>query len=602
MVGACGARSELEVGGRSAEPGAGGEGGKGPPVERASAVDLLLVIDNSGSMVDKQELLGLAVPDLIAGLVDPPCLNAAGVTIPNQPTGQQPCPAGSSRRFGPVKDMHVGIISSSLGGHGADACGPQQLFANDFGHLIARDINTNTVPTYGALGFLAWDPLQQLSPPGETNLTALATRLQSMVLGAGQTGCGYEAPMEAWYRFLVEPDPHVSISVQAGAAVLSGTDEVVLQQRRDFLRPNTLLMVVTLSDENDCSIRDGGNFFFAAQILDPISNEEYHLPPARAACATDPNDSCCLSCGQAPGAGCSTAQDTCAPLDALSDHINLRCWDQKRRFGLDFLYPIDRYVAGLQAAEVPDRFGNVVPNPIFSDLNPADGEDVVRTPALVLYAGLVGVPWQDVARRNAAGEPDLIAGLDADGEADGGFQSPAELVANGTWQLVLGEPDDYHTDPDALPSDALMIESPEPRSGVHPILGVALAPPGAGYLANPINGHEVSIPLRDDLQYACLFPLAQPRDCTDPEQIGCGCVAGNDDPLCQAADGSFTTTQTFASAYPGVRHLQLLRALGAQAVLGSICPAQLNNPATLDFGYRPVVAALLERSASFLEQ
>ena len=29
-----------------------------------------------------------------------------------------------------------------------------------------------------------------------------------------------------------------------------------------------------------------------------------------------------------------------------STSTNLRCFDQKRRFGIDFLYPVDRYVAG----------------------------------------------------------------------------------------------------------------------------------------------------------------------------------------------------------------------------------------------------------------
>ncbi|HEY3236196.1 MAG TPA: hypothetical protein VGJ84_15875 [Polyangiaceae bacterium] len=31
------------------------------------------------------------------------------------------------------------------------------------------------------------------------------------------------------------------------------------------------------------------------------------------------------------------------------DPLNLRCWDQKRRFGLDLLYPVSRYVEGLSS-------------------------------------------------------------------------------------------------------------------------------------------------------------------------------------------------------------------------------------------------------------
>ena len=37
-----------------------------------------------------------------------------------------------------------------------------------------------------------------------------------------------------------------------------------------------------------------------------------------------------------------------------------RCWQQKRRFGIDFLYPVDRYVDALTKTTVADREGNLV--------------------------------------------------------------------------------------------------------------------------------------------------------------------------------------------------------------------------------------------------
>ncbi|EYF06119.1 Hypothetical protein CAP_2309 [Chondromyces apiculatus DSM 436] len=38
-------------------------------------IDILLAIDNSISMADKQDILALAVPDLVEGLVNPPCVD-----------------------------------------------------------------------------------------------------------------------------------------------------------------------------------------------------------------------------------------------------------------------------------------------------------------------------------------------------------------------------------------------------------------------------------------------------------------------------------------------------------------------------------------------
>jgi len=183
-----------------------------------------------------------------------------------------------------------------------------------------------------------------------------------------------------------------------------GIDDVLLQQRKDFLRPSSLLAIVGLSDENDCSIKEYGQFYFAAQQRDPSNpNKNFHLPRARSECATNPNDKCCRSCGQ-DQSGCPADPNCAGSLDAKTDDVNLRCFDQKRRFGIDFLYPTDRYVTALTQPLVPNRTGELVPNPIFSDLDPSDHDSMVRDPSLVFLTYIVGVPWQDIARQGADGE------------------------------------------------------------------------------------------------------------------------------------------------------------------------------------------------------
>ncbi|MBI4703804.1 MAG: hypothetical protein HY744_22060 [Deltaproteobacteria bacterium] len=607
---AAGAALAAGCGGRSYEDLYGAAGGSAPAptyglVQRlnrtgADEIDLLLVIDNSRSMADKQQILQLAVPDLVGALVNPRCLDADGAPVHPQPSDPtDPCPPGARREFAAVLDIHIGVVTSSLGGHGADACNPsvdptQNPSVDDHARLISRQSTQGgeKVPTFEDLGFLAWDPTQKYG--GETDPARLIDRLAKIVAGAGEVGCGYEAPLESWYRFLVDPDPYQSISVEDGNAVLEGTDGVLLAQRAAFLRPDSLLAVVMLSDENDCSIRDGSQYYYAAQIYTPSSGQStpYHLPKPRAACAVDPRDPCCRSCGQPPGEGCDTSQDDCAgTLAPQDDQINLRCFDQKRRFGIDFLQPIDRYATALQSATVPDRAGNVQPNPLFTDLVPGDEHVNVRDPSLVLVAGIVGVPWQDIARRTHGGKPDLLTGLDADGRPAGGYQSAEQLVSLGTWDLVLGDPDNY-----VGPDDPFMVESIDPRQGTNPLTGDAIQPPGSPKHASAINGHEYTIPGRDDLQYACVFDLFAPRNCADPAQVACDCFdPANDNPLCQDDQDGFGQIQFRAKAYPGRRQLQFLQRSGAQGIVASICPAQLVDAGAFDLGYRPAIVAIVER-------
>ena len=586
-------------------------------------IDLLLMIDNSRSMADKQQILVQAVPDLVRGLVNPKCVDAANPedsalwTTPAGPT--EMCPDGKKRDFNPVLDIHIGIITSSIGGHGADSCpnsetasctgGAANTTNNDMGHLVSRadPCKGGTVNTYEGKGFLDWDPSAKKTPPGEGAIGEIATTtnpdgsvntvtpglvpaLKDLVLGTGQIGCGYEAQNEAWYRFLVDPEPYKTIGIEGGKAVAQGIDDVLLAQRADFLRPSSLLAIIGLTDENDCSIKEFGQFYFAAQLRDPGNpNKNFYLPKGRSECLTNPNDKCCLSCGQ--NQGDCPADPACGTHDAKTDDVNLRCWDQKRRYGIDFLYPIDRYVTGLTNSLVPNRAGEMVPNPLFSDLNLSDQDSNVRDAGLVFMAYIVGVPWQDIAK-----DPQ---------DLKKGFKTAAELAqendsGNTTWDIIIGDPANY-----VPPLDPHMIESTAARQGTNPITGDAIAPTTAPAGTNPINGHEYTPNTAmgvqkwpDDLQYACIFNLPQSRDCSDPTLVSCDCHdTMNDNPLCDPdpTKNNDRTLQTRAKAYPGIRELQLIKAVGTQGIVGSICPAQLDNRDAADFGYRPAIGAIIDR-------
>ncbi len=582
------------VGTGGAGAGGSGTGGSGAtasgPQLSSSSLDVLLVIDNSASMADKHEILSLAVPDFVTRLLQP---------------------AGA---FTPLTDIHIGIVTSSLGGHGADSCGPAGAVfnstQNDAGRLVARaDVGGTPVPTYQDLGFLAWDPDQALAPPGEADRTRLVSDFAQMVRGTGENGCGFEAPLEAMYRFLIQPDPYERIDrvpcfdgdTSNGCAARAGTDSVILQQRADFLRPDSALLVVLLGDENDCSVIDDGQFFIALQQTQ-ASGQLFHMPRATDVCATNPDDPCCHSCGQASPSGCgpASAWPSCNVTGGFyddagrDDQINLRCFDQKRRFGIDFLYPVDRYVTGLLHTNVPDRAGALVPNPIYSDLS-ATGT-AVRNSSIVFLAGMLGLPWQLIDDESQSGPPGapLV------------FKTAEALASEGLWDAIVGacrgtEQDGRCDVLRSRPTEPLMIESVAERVGI-PVgpTGAAIAPSSApSAQSNPANGHEWNVPARDDLQYACIFPLAVPR----PQ--GADCISDPTaklKPLCQDPNtGAYGDTQFFAKAFPTTRQLEVLKGFGGNSVVTSICARNVTDQTAPDFGYRPAVNAIVDTLTRGLE-
>jgi hypothetical protein len=79
-------------------------------------IDLLFEIDNSISMADKQASLAKAVPGLLQRLINPVCVSVTDANVTQSGPGPTlPCPDGFKREFSPINDIHIGVISSSLG-------------------------------------------------------------------------------------------------------------------------------------------------------------------------------------------------------------------------------------------------------------------------------------------------------------------------------------------------------------------------------------------------------------------------------------------------------------------------------------------------------
>lgn len=566
--------------------GSGGSGGSQPPT-KVDKIDLLLMIDNSASMADKQQVLAKAVPDLVQRLANPVCVDDQGNVVAAQPAKPlDPCPTGSQRQSPPVFDLHVGVVSSSLGGHGADVCtdGPTGTYnprMEDMGHLVSRtaaDPEQN-VATYQSKGFLNWDPTAVATPPGDSDLSTFTSKFAEIVKGVGQDGCGFEASLESWYRFLVDPAPYQKIvptncstgqpEDYGACRGPSGVDQTVLSQRKDFLRADSLVVIAMLTDEDDCSADDSmGQAYLSMQAYSGMS--PFHLPRATSACKSNPSSPDCVSCGM-PGHE-SDPECQKGPFSETEDALNLRCWHQKQRFGIDFLYPTQRYADALSKPVLED--GHV--NPLFCSTPSADGKSCTgtqRNSTQVVIAGIVGVPWQLLAN-----DPkDLKKGYKA-----------ADAL---NWAAIAGDSDSY-----VDPTDPFMIPSVEPRTGTSTIAGEATKPPSSPVGASPLNGHEWDVPAHNDMQYACVFDLPTPKDCSN-SYMSCDCTEGKDgnNPLCQAPDGKYGTTQYKAKAYPTPRILNVFKKVPNQSVVASICAPQLAEEASADYGYRAAITAIVER-------
>jgi hypothetical protein len=631
------------------------------PINSVSAIDLLFVIDNSTSMADKQSLLKKAVPQMVERLVAPDCVTRQDdgevrTRTPSSPSaaGDPYCPSGGELEFNPVRDMHIGVITSSLGSHGrAELCDtldskiepktglPAGQDKNDHAHLIplvrlpdGPSGPNGEAPVY--TGLAASEPF--LSWAGQADVDGFGAKFANHVAAAGETGCGFEAPLEAFYRFLIDPHPPASLSLVEGKATPStavdptALDTDLLSQRAQFLRPTSLVAIVVLTDENDCSVLDGGDYYpnakygyLALPAVDQLSGGTVRMARPTSVCETNPNGLCCDTCGRdAPRAGCEAEfAASCTPnstdagvaLGAAEDSNLVRCFDQQRRFGVDLLYPVERYIDGLTRPTIVDSVRGVeARNPLL-----ISESGVARPTDTVYFAGIVGVPWQDIATPESLHDDDELSYLRGE-ELD----KRVEGQEYTRWDVILGRPSHHElsrfcrnspTDPSCgvrpiPPLDPFMIESIAARQvGLeNPIVPAEkITAPGQW---NNINGSEQvntedanTRNHADDLQYACIFPLADygaHKDAEKCKEDGAACDCDGiglvkERSLCRATPTSpLEEAQYWGKAYPGLRILQVLKGLRpANAIVASICPkVSVEGPS---FGYNPAVTAIVDR-------
>jgi hypothetical protein len=211
---------------------------RAPPV---SEVDLLLLVDDSSSMDVEQALFVRELPTLVRGLVSGD-LDGDGTADVEGATS-----------------VHVGVVTPDLGAGPIDRVPTCAMGLGDDGVLRTQRRATAPPCVEAVSGVFAFDPSRD----------DVGVFLESVgcVAEVGTGGCGFEQQLEAtlkaltpreardWTRSGYTPprflDARGAIDAEAGQGERSNAG---------FLRPDSVLAIVILTDEEDCSVSDYGLF------------------------------------------------------------------------------------------------------------------------------------------------------------------------------------------------------------------------------------------------------------------------------------------------------------------------------------------------------
>jgi hypothetical protein len=182
--------TDREVDGSESEPDDPAETDSGalPPADgpvtcRTPDVDLLFVIDNSGSMAEEQQKLARRLPDLL------------GVLATGNHSGKRSV-AGEPTDFDPAQTIHVGVISTDLGVNLAPAI--ESCGGASYEPTAPDPANTTQSVRMMNPNFIRHD-----KPFGDNAALLTSTAVAEAGIWARPAGTTYTTPVE----LRVEPDP-----------------------------------------------------------------------------------------------------------------------------------------------------------------------------------------------------------------------------------------------------------------------------------------------------------------------------------------------------------------------------------------------------------
>lgn len=207
---------------------------------KAAPLDILFVVDNSGSMFDEQRTLARSIYDPRCPVVD-----TANVPQDLQDPSRETFDAlsnvcGLAQLMAMMNgDFHIGVITTDVG-----RCDERVGIAQD-----PDDLHEPT-PMRGCLQ----------GPGVITRDSDVETDFQDAMLGVGTYGSPFERGLDAMEVFLTP-----------GSTRGPGCDNDL----EGFLRPDGRLLIVFVTDEDDCSHRDGENGFHNELEFEPETCGEF---------------------------------------------------------------------------------------------------------------------------------------------------------------------------------------------------------------------------------------------------------------------------------------------------------------------------------------
>lgn len=189
------------------------------PVSVNRDIDILFVIDDSGSMADKQNNLKTNFPNFIN------VLNTIEGGLPN---------------------VHIGVITSDLGSTATDGTSAPNIGGCNQTGGKKGDLQTKTG---GVVTGAFISDVKNTDGTRTTNYSGSLADAFSEIASVGTAGCGFEQHLEAAKRALSN-NP-----VNAG-----------------FLRPSAYLALVFIQDEDDCSLAKSTLFGSDTNTLGPLQS------------------------------------------------------------------------------------------------------------------------------------------------------------------------------------------------------------------------------------------------------------------------------------------------------------------------------------------
>lgn len=212
---------------------AGTDAGPLPP--GTNSIDLLLMVDNSNSMTEEQASLTAEFPRLVNILASGDFDQDGSTTGPDD--------------FLPF-DLQVGVVTSDMGTGGFTVPTCSRSNFGDDGILRTQGRTDIT-------GCLATYPSFMRFVPGAGGDPATFARDVACVATVGTGGCGFEQPLESILKGLSPASPTSwTASGYAAPTFFRGTFGHADTSNAGFVRAGSVLAIIPVSDEEDCSARD----------------------------------------------------------------------------------------------------------------------------------------------------------------------------------------------------------------------------------------------------------------------------------------------------------------------------------------------------------